>query len=666
MIVGSDEVECRYFFTDDKFYPVTSYLQSLGLRRRCEMSKSNIIYTNLKNVDFSAVDGKIINHFKGSQHLSNKAFLAYHLLASSKSHLMPQQWSSAFQSIPELINMLVGGSNYVLEGECDVNEFSGIKTDEKTINPDFLNLKYASILAVNAILDTIPFWYAKISQMSSKIEKIEDESVLGRCISDLVHLKELLSKFQQGHSVVKQSMDLWIVKPVGLSCGENITVVRSLIQTLKAVEALKFKCIVQKYIERPILVRNHRKFDIRQWILVTNLNPLQVYGFSECYARLSARQYNISDDVSLQDETIHLCNHAIQKKTYDARSASAVESSTLPAEEPSDVFCDTMMTQAQLDRELTDIFNSQTQILNEAWPVKPVVSVFESIILPQIKTISVDVIQSTRDKLSVHGKGYEWLGLDLMVCADTWNTLLLEVNVSPDISYSTSVTARLVPSAISNMFKLLGVVTPDTVVDCQETITMACHNSNSFHDIKDACVTSTSLIPEPILGHSNDVSSSPTLVTSDLNWINWYTACKPETLQENRSFARLKKQTRDFMSPLAPEIVTPAQIRGYESFCVRMFGTSAIRDQIDVTTTTAALGSSTPLASSSVSGDHMLQDLISRLLQFTEKQSNQWHALDHPLLLCNPSGLIHTTSQGIEVGYKDNSVDANEVDEDEI
>ena len=42
--------------------------------------------------------------------------------------------------------------------------------------------------------------------------------------------------------------------------------------------------IVQKYIEQPQIILG-KKFDIRQWVLVTSLNPLTVYIWRQPYIR---------------------------------------------------------------------------------------------------------------------------------------------------------------------------------------------------------------------------------------------------------------------------------------------------------------------------------------------------------------------------------------------
>jgi len=66
-----------------------------------------------------------------------------------------------------------------------------------------------------------------------------------------------------------------------------------------------------KYIEKPLLLNHNnevRKFDIRQWVLVTSYDPLEIYIFKEFYLRICGSKYDLND---IQDSYKHLTNFSI-------------------------------------------------------------------------------------------------------------------------------------------------------------------------------------------------------------------------------------------------------------------------------------------------------------------------------------------------------------------
>lgn len=71
--------------------------------------------------------------------------------------------------------------------------------------------------------------------------------------------------------------------------------------------------IAQKYIENPLIIER-RKFDIRQWVIATNFNPLTVWFYDECYIRFSAADYDAKE---IGNKFIHLCNNSIGAYSKD-------------------------------------------------------------------------------------------------------------------------------------------------------------------------------------------------------------------------------------------------------------------------------------------------------------------------------------------------------------
>ena len=71
--------------------------------------------------------------------------------------------------------------------------------------------------------------------------------------------------------------------------------------------------LLQKYIEQPLLY-NGRKFDIRQWVLLTH--DKKAYFCREGYLRLSSTDFTLDN----LDNSIHVTNNAVQqnKNEYSA------------------------------------------------------------------------------------------------------------------------------------------------------------------------------------------------------------------------------------------------------------------------------------------------------------------------------------------------------------
>lgn len=101
--------------------------------------------------------------------------------------------------------------------------------------------------------------------------------------------------------------NVWIVKPNNLSKGAGIEVHHLADPLLASLAANDYQMVAQRYVERPLVVRR-KKVDIRQWVLVTELNPLTIWFFNSAYVRFSAADYTMED---LGDKFVHLCNNSV-------------------------------------------------------------------------------------------------------------------------------------------------------------------------------------------------------------------------------------------------------------------------------------------------------------------------------------------------------------------
>ena len=105
-------------------------------------------------------------------------------------------------------------------------------------------------------------------------------------------------------------LNYWIMKPVTKSRGKGITVVNEITQ-VNAGESM----VMQRYVKNALLLKGY-KFDMRIFVLVTSVNPIEAFVYKEGFGRFSSQPYTLeANDKS--NKFIHLTNVSINKYNID-------------------------------------------------------------------------------------------------------------------------------------------------------------------------------------------------------------------------------------------------------------------------------------------------------------------------------------------------------------
>ena len=106
----------------------------------------------------------------------------------------------------------------------------------------------------------------------------------------LIYAESVLHQLEEKSPQYELNGDqnLWIVKPGQKSRGRGIEVFKNYDEMFEHMKKEKgTKWVVQKYIENPLIIEK-KKFDLRQWVLVSDWNPLTVWAYAESYIRFAA------------------------------------------------------------------------------------------------------------------------------------------------------------------------------------------------------------------------------------------------------------------------------------------------------------------------------------------------------------------------------------------
>ena len=259
----------------------------------------------------------------------------------------------------------------------------------------------------------------KISEATNlKIKNYEH--IKARVANVLEKLKQISPQYE-----LNKFKNIWIIKPAGMSRGRGIKIFNNLTEIQDYSKYREQQYIVQKYIENPMIILN-RKYDIRQWVLITGWSGITIWIYSECYIRFGAVEYN---DAKLTNRYMHLTNNCVTK--HFSGPEGDIEGN--------------MWDQDEYSEYLKEYFGR---------------NVFEEQIKPMIQKIIIWSLESVQDTMINRQRSCELLGYDFMVDEDC-NPWLLEVNSSPAMDYSTvtivkkqAITKRLVKDVSEDIIKV--------------------------------------------------------------------------------------------------------------------------------------------------------------------------------------------------------------------
>ncbi|CAM9616382.1 unnamed protein product [Choristocarpus tenellus] len=105
-----------------------------------------------------------------------------------------------------------------------------------------------------------------------------------------------------------RSNNIFIVKPDAGCQGRGIFLTKK----LESVSELPGKSVAQRYLLNPLLIDGY-KFDLRLYVLITNVDPLRLFIFDDGLVRICTEKFEVPCKANIDKLCMHLTNYSVNK-----------------------------------------------------------------------------------------------------------------------------------------------------------------------------------------------------------------------------------------------------------------------------------------------------------------------------------------------------------------
>ena len=213
------------------------------------------------------------------------------------------------------------------------------------------------------------------------------------------------------------------------------------------------------------------RFDIRQFVLVTSVDPLVIWFYDACYMRLASHQYSLTQ-AGIGDRFAHLCNYSVQRRTKrsDLVDADSNDGSSVGGGGDGDGDGDvtdeaTPVTRVQSSRGFEVPITIQTgntcshteyvKLLQARHGEEEGKRLWCETIQPAMHRAVVQTMRAATQSALVHrDECFELYGVDIIL-DHAYRPWLLEVNLSPALNHRTHYLTRLYKHMMNDLVDIV-------------------------------------------------------------------------------------------------------------------------------------------------------------------------------------------------------------------